>query len=404
MSRNVLRRHVSMPGLLSTVRKVFDTVPDPTSHRAFSLSDCLMSGLAMFSLKYPSLLEFDNETRGEHPNPAIVHNLKHLFKVAKTPSDSCLRQRLDVIDPRSLRDAFQGVFTNLQRGKGLEHFTSLGHYLLSIDGTGYFSSKRVKCASCCTKHHRDGTTTYYHQMLGGALVHPTIKTVFPLAPEMIDNRDGSTKNNCERKAMKRFITSFREDHPHLKTIVLADGLASNAPTITQLKSHNLRFILGAKPGDHKVLFNWVVTSPLTRSLTRQTYEKNKTITHHFTWLNKVPLNESNMDLEVNVLLYTETSPTGQKRRWSWVSDLTLESTNMMAVMRAGRTRWRIENDMPLSAYGYRALLWYVQASFTKTDTQKISLVSDGLAVPYDNHQQLGRLLSIVIGTTEDHGR
>ena len=103
MSRNVRRRHVSMPGLLSTVRKVFDTVPDPTSHRDFSLSDDLMSGRAVFALTYPSLLKVDNATRGDHPNPALVHNLKPLFKVATTPSDSYLRHRLDVIDPASLR-------------------------------------------------------------------------------------------------------------------------------------------------------------------------------------------------------------------------------------------------------------------------------------------------------------
>ena len=47
-----------------------------------------------------------------------------------------------------------------------------GHYLLSVDGTGYFSSSRVHCAQCCEKHHRDGRTTYYHQMLGAVLVHP----------------------------------------------------------------------------------------------------------------------------------------------------------------------------------------------------------------------------------------
>lgn len=83
MSRNVLRRHVFMPDILSTVQKVFDTIPDPTSHRDFSLSDCLMSGLAMCSIKYPFSLECDNETRGEHPNPAIVHNLEHLFRLPR---------------------------------------------------------------------------------------------------------------------------------------------------------------------------------------------------------------------------------------------------------------------------------------------------------------------------------
>ncbi len=164
MLQNILRRHVSIPSLLSTVRRSFDTILDPVRHRQYSLSDCLISRLALFALKCSSLLEYGAKTR-KHPNPALGDNLKPLYTVAKTPSDSCVRERLDVIDPTLLRDAFRGVFATFQRGKGREPFTSLGHDLLSIDGTGSVRSKKVRCASCCTRHHRDGMTTYYHQML-----------------------------------------------------------------------------------------------------------------------------------------------------------------------------------------------------------------------------------------------
>ena len=80
----------------------------------------------------------------------------------------------------------------MQRGKGLEGFSYLdGHYLLSIDGTGYFSSEQVHCDQCCEKHHRDGRITYYHQMLGAVLVHPDQREVIPFAPEPILKQDGS---------------------------------------------------------------------------------------------------------------------------------------------------------------------------------------------------------------------
>jgi len=66
-----------------------------------------------------------------------------------------------------------------------------GHYLLSLDGTGYFSSSEVHCDQCCEKHHRDGRTTYYHQLLGAVIVHPDQSEVFPLAPEAILKQDGA---------------------------------------------------------------------------------------------------------------------------------------------------------------------------------------------------------------------
>jgi hypothetical protein len=55
-------------------------------------SDCLMSGLAVFALKYPSLLQFEEDKVSE---PTIRHNLKTLYSVKKAPCDTYLRERLD---------------------------------------------------------------------------------------------------------------------------------------------------------------------------------------------------------------------------------------------------------------------------------------------------------------------
>ena len=41
-----------MPGLLAQMRRCFEGVEDEVAGRGLSLADCLMSGLAIFSLKY----------------------------------------------------------------------------------------------------------------------------------------------------------------------------------------------------------------------------------------------------------------------------------------------------------------------------------------------------------------
>src|SRR5438876_5624661 len=38
-----------------------------------------------------------------------------------------------------------------------------GHYLLALDGTGYFSSQTIHCASCLHKVHCNGSITYYER-------------------------------------------------------------------------------------------------------------------------------------------------------------------------------------------------------------------------------------------------
>ena len=210
-----------------------------------------MSGLAVFGLKYPSLLAYERQRQ----ETATDKNLRDLYYVNKAPCDTYLRERLDPVDPKHLRSSFKKLFATFQRGKGLEQYEYLdGHVLLSGDGTGHFSSNKVSCPHCCQKKSRDGNVSYYHQIFGVCVVHPERKNVIPLCPEPILNKDGADKNDCERNACKRFLNHFRREHPHLKGIFLADGLSSNAPNIEMLKEHNLRFILIAKPGDHGFLF------------------------------------------------------------------------------------------------------------------------------------------------------
>ena len=66
-------------------------------------------------------------------------------------------------------------------------------------------------------------------------------------------KDGAKKNDCERNAAARLLEDVRREHPHLKLV--EDGLAG--PHF--LKGLDLR--LGAKPGDHKFLFEWVNNAP-----------------------------------------------------------------------------------------------------------------------------------------------
>jgi hypothetical protein len=52
------RKHLSADALFGLLRNHFSTIPDHRSDDAgISLTDALMSGFAMFSLKCPSLLD-----------------------------------------------------------------------------------------------------------------------------------------------------------------------------------------------------------------------------------------------------------------------------------------------------------------------------------------------------------
>src|SRR3954452_10599581 len=234
--RQTVRKHLDWDVLLDTIRERFDTIADGRSKdHTISLSDALMSGFAVFALKESSLLAFQERLKDS--------NLRTIYGLEHVPCDTQLRTILDPTDPECLRPCFTDVFRQLQRGKVLEPFVFYqGCYLLSVDGSQYFSSEKVHCASCLEKHHHNGKVTYSHQLLTGALVHPDFAEVIPVAPEPIIQQDGVTKNDCERSAGKRFMAQFRQDHPHLPVIVVEDGLSSNGPHIEDLKRHRMHFI------------------------------------------------------------------------------------------------------------------------------------------------------------------
>jgi len=352
MSANpCVRKHLSADSLVDLLRKRFANIADPRpGNPVISLTDALMSAYAMFALKDPSLLVFD--ARRTHDPGG---NLRSLYKIQHVPCDTQMRVILDLLSPAKLRPAFQDVFREVQRGKVLESYRYLDEgYLVALDGTGYFSSDTIHCSSCMEKHHEhaDGTTTisYHHQMLGAVILHPDKPEVIPLAPEPINKQDGETKNDCERNAASRFLEQFRQDHPHLEVVVVEDALSSNAPHVRDLKKHGMHFILAVKEGDHPYLFNEVqrrmeeddesvqwVTLRVRTSKTKMRYI--------FAIVRDVPLNGSNEDVRVTyVSAVEENEEGGSVRMFTWITDLTVTRANVLKVMRAGRARWKIENE------------------------------------------------------------
>src|ERR1700733_9619607 len=90
------KKTLSAGGLLACVRAVFEQIANHRQERKLSLTDCLMSALAMFSLKSPSLLAFD-EGRAE---PLVQRNIQTLFQVENVPCDTYMREVLDEVAPR----------------------------------------------------------------------------------------------------------------------------------------------------------------------------------------------------------------------------------------------------------------------------------------------------------------
>lgn len=341
VSRPKVRKYLNADALVLAIRQEFERIPDHRTSMAWiSLTDVLMAAFAMFFLKDSSALAFDGRRKDGG------HNLKPIFGIKNTVSDSRMREVLDPLVPDFVRPAYKAVFGHLQRGKALEPMVFMnGCYLMGMDGSGYFSSKKLHSPSCLEKKNSEtGEITYQLQMLGAAIIHPDHKEVIPFLPEFIMKGDGQTKNDCERNAAKRFLEKLKQDHPRLGLIITEDALSSNAPHVHEIQRLGYHFILAVKPGDHDFLFKAHDQAVKKGKTIEVITEDEAGVIHYLRFVNGLPLNASNSDLLVNFLEYFESTDNKILYHNSWITDFTINRENAFQIMRGGRARWKMENE------------------------------------------------------------
>jgi len=120
-----------------------------------------------------------------------------------------------------------------------------------------------------------------------------------------------------------------------------------APHIKDLARYGYYYILGAKPGDHQHLFESVIDAGDNGKLhnVKTKHLDKQGSTSETQWAKQIPLNASHSELLVNFIDHTEFSSGGSvTKRFSWVTDLAVTAGVVGLLVRAGRSRWRIENE------------------------------------------------------------
>lgn len=337
-----LQPSLTFDELMRFLDEQFQLFPDHRAGNAvrYPLADVLKSAFAMFSLKSPSLLDFKNQTVSEEINLRQIYRIKGAI-----PCANQMRGILDPLDPNSLRPLFAACFERLSRaGVVRQYYYRQQQVIVSIDGVEHFCSTKVHCPSCTTRKHRNGEMSYHHSGLAAVLVHPDQKEVFPLDFEPVVNLDGARKNDCERNASKRLCAALHERYPELAILLVEDALYANAPHIRQITSYNWKYVVNVKADSHQSLERQFA-GRLARG---QVKERRQTDAqggeHYFAWTTDLCLCDSAVDVKVNYLLYEQTDRQGQVQRWTWITNLRLTARSVEPVMRAGRSRWKIENE------------------------------------------------------------
>jgi hypothetical protein len=327
-----LQQNLTFDEMMRFLDSEFQNLPDHRAGNAvqYELADVLKSAFAMFSLKSPSLLDFKKQTVAEESN---LHNI---FRIeGAIPCDNQMRGILDPLDPSLLRPLFHAGFLRLRQAGIIREYQYWQQLVIvSVDGVEHFSSTKVHCPSCITRKHRNGEISYHHAGLAAVLVHPAQPEVFPLDFEPIVRQDGAQKNDCERNAAKRLGEELHERYQDLPILLVEDALYANAPHIEQITSYGWRYVLNVKPDSHQSLFQQFA-SRQARGQVKELRETDEQGTqHYYAWISDLWLNESAPEVKVNFLLYEQTTPDGEVKRWTWITNLTLQARTLERVMRA----------------------------------------------------------------------
>ena len=109
----------------------------------------------------------------------------------------------------------------------------------------------------------------------------------------------------------------------------------------------MHYLFVAKPDDHRYMMEWVEAYD---DLDRIKCEDEAGRQHIYEWINDVPLNGQADAVHVNFLrcFVMKTNQSGEERivyRNSWVTDIGVTTENIKTLVRAGRCRWKSENEL-----------------------------------------------------------
>lgn len=333
----------ALNGLLNKLREVAAALPDRRTgkNKRFSMIDLVLGAFSVFFMQSPSFLA--HQRLLEQGQGAS--NCQSLLGMAEIPGDDQIRRTLDGVNPDDLADVFRQTIDRMRAADDLAEFRRLGgHVLIALDGTEYFTSRKVQCSRCSHRKRSDGETEYFHQFIGATIVSPGHTRVLPLPPEFITPQDGHEKQDCEQMAGKRWLDKHGRTYADLKPIYLGDDLYAKQPMCEHIHAAGGHFILTCKPSSHPTIAEYVHGATFHEHQEAHGHGKAQR-THTYRWLSKIPMRDSKDAMEVDWLEVRITNAAGKTTYFNtFITDLTITRENVVEIGACGRTRWKVENE------------------------------------------------------------
>jgi hypothetical protein len=333
--------------IIDDLRDTAASCPDKRSgsNTRYSMTDIVVSAFSVFFLQCPSFLDFQRTMDKKKG----AHNLTSLFGVRGIPTDNHVRDVLDAVPAQSLYPLFDTVMDRLGKQGTLDEFRSIGNDLvITLDGTEYFRSTTISCPHCHVVHHRTGHVSYKHMLISPAIVKAGCKDVLALAPEFVRTSDGSTKDENEITAAKRWLKRMGKRLSPLSVTIMGDDLYAKQPFIAMVLEQELNFLCVCKPQSHKYLYESVDSyrrAGQLESFSETSWDGKERRTTTYEWLEDVPLRGTDDALSVGWVSIRVAGEDGRTiYKNAFITNHILNAESVAQVCAAGRARWKVENE------------------------------------------------------------
>ncbi len=321
---------------------------DGRSNKRYEVSDAAGCAPACFFTRCESFLAFQRRMERDGSRS----NCRTLCGVGRIPCDSRIRNLLDDLDPAAFDPLFRPCLATVAAQGALAPFQRLDERLPAApDGVRFHRSDKVHGPQCSVRRvGSERRPHHFHAMVAATAVADGHATVLPLMPEFAcpqqdaaatraDMSEDERKRDCERNAAKRWLAARGAWLQACRPVLPGDDLL--------LLPAGLRDRRGGRHGLHPGM-QARIPQALVRGAGEPAGERRgkgkRSERHRFRRTAAVPLRQGRDALPGTWLEYAVERDGKRTCASSFFAGLAVTADNAERIARAGRARWKIENE------------------------------------------------------------
>ena len=322
----------------------FGQVKDPRHSSYIDYSSKVMLGTVYYK-GIAGISSMQGMTRNFNDDTVVKNLYRFMGSDSRKylPHGVTVNEFLERLEPLELEEIQSDIAYKMIRRKTFDDAKVLGKWLVLVDGSELDegnTKKNENYLSRCYNKGKENEFIKYHRSVLEAKIYFGNNLVCSIATEPIENSaeynekklsEEEIKQDCESKAFVRLASKIKKRFPRLPICIVADGLYVSEKVLKICKANKWDYIIRYKEG----------CAPSIEQEYEAIPEKKKVGGTEY--VNGVIFK----DLNVNVLKYRETKiKKGEAvtTEFVWITSIEITDKNAKKQVRAGRSRWKIENQ------------------------------------------------------------